>query len=113
MTDPAGVERIARAVGEDEGLACCLREAEARPLDHLLLPMRGKDGRERPGHRHDSARVSALWGAEGGHPTHARKRLPDPQGSSAQVDIVPGQAEALSVGKASLEGVSRNEVRSQ
>src|ERR1039458_10609502 len=103
MADPAGIERVTGAIGEHQGLACGSWKAEMRPLDALQLPMRGKDGRERPGHRHDTARVSALWGAEGGHPAHARKRLSDPQGSSAQVDVVPGQAQDLAEAKASLE----------
>ncbi|MGA2283723.1 MAG: hypothetical protein ABSH07_08595 [Candidatus Dormibacteria bacterium] len=104
MADPAGIERVAATVGEYQGLGCGSWEAETRPLDALQLLMRGEDGCEWPGHGHHSPRVGALRGSEGGHPTPARKRLPDPQGSSAQVDVVPGEAEDLAEAKASLEG---------
>src|ERR1039458_4843212 len=103
MADPAGVEWVAGAVRENEGLAGRLREAEPHPLDGLALPMRGKDGRERPGHGHDSPRVSALRGAERGHPVPAREGLPDPQGPGPEVDVLPGEAEDLAEAKASLE----------
>src|ERR1039458_7299239 len=103
MADPAGVEWVAGAVRENECLAGRLREAEPGPLDGLALPMLGKDGRERPGHGHDSPRVSALRGAEGGHPIQAREGLPDSQGPGREVDVVPREAEDLAEAKTRLE----------